>query len=205
MTADRKQSVDKTERRAPSARAARNLGRAGRLAAQLQFSHLFNHTIDRFGVRSELAGTHGPSFMSTNPGTPRDRASLTPTWSRGPLELAGTVNRISSFAVRDPSCDRPDCSAALSGIFPNGAPADSPLCRVGSFTEVGVNAVYPFSPALSLRASVGNLFNRQAPIDAFASSSTGGGVGSGGAHHNPALHQSGAVGRTFNVGLSVRF
>jgi iron complex outermembrane receptor protein len=186
-------------------RARWDLGSAGRLAAQLQYSHMFHYTIDRFGVRYELAGTHGPSFVSTNTGTPRERASLTLTWTRGPLEVASTVSYISSFAVRDPSYDLPDCSAALAGIFPNGAPADSPLCRVGGFTEVGVNAVYQVSAALSLRASVGNLFNRKAPIDAFASSSTGGGVSSGGAHYNPSLHQSGAVGRMFNVGLSYRF
>ncbi|MFO1329172.1 MAG: TonB-dependent receptor [Rubrivivax sp.] len=182
-----------------------DLGSAGRLTAQLQLSHMFHYTIDRFGVRYELAGTHGPSFVSTNTGTPRDRAALTLTWARGPLELSSTVSHISSFAVLDPSYDMPDCNAALALIFPNGAPDGSPLCRVGSFTEVGLNAVYQASPALSLRASVGNLFNRKAPVDAFASSSTGGGVGSGGAHYNPSLHQSGAVGRMFNVGLSYRF
>jgi iron complex outermembrane recepter protein len=180
-------------------------GSAGRFTPRLQWTHMFHYTIDRLGARYELAGTHGPSFVSTNTGTPRDRGALSLGWTRGPVELTGTFNYISSIAVNDVSYDLPDCSSALKLIFPNGAPAGSPLCRVPSFTTFNFSALYNVTPQLSLRGSVVNLFNRAAPVDAFASGSTGGGVGSGGAKYNPSLHQEGAVGRYFNLALAYSF
>lgn len=182
-------------------------GRWGQFTPQLQWSHMIRYTIDRGpGQVYEMAGTHGPSFVSTNTGTPKDRASLGLAWSRGPVELSGTLNYISGIKVEDSSYNLPDCASALSTVFPNGLPAGgSPLCRVPSFTTVNLNASWQVTPALSLRASVTNLFDRAAPIDAFASGSTGGGVSSGGAHYNPSLHQEGAVGRYLTVGASWRF
>jgi iron complex outermembrane receptor protein len=144
--------------------------------------------------------------VSTNTGTPRDRASVALTWSRGPWEVTGTWNHISSFAVTDSSYAMPDCASALSLIFPNGLPrTGSPLCKVGSFGTLNLSGRYQVSRQLTLRGSISNVLDRKAPIDAFASSSAGGGVSSGGAHYDPALHQDGAVGRYFNVGLSYNF
>ncbi len=180
-------------------------GAWGRFTPGLQWSHMLRYTISREGDRYELAGTHGPSFVSTNTGTPRDRAALTLNWVRGPLDLTATLNHISGMAVRDSSYQLPDCSSALGTLFPSGAPAHSPLCRVGSFNTVNFTAVYAVTPQLSLRGAVSNLFNREAPMDAFASGSTGGGVSSGGAHYNPSLHQDGAVGRFVSAGLSYRY
>lgn len=182
-----------------------SVGAAGRMSAQLQWSRMLNYTIDRDGQRYELAGTHGPSFVSTNTGTPRDRVSLALTWSRGPGSLTATVQHIGRFTVTDPSYDLPDCSAALGHIYPNGAPAGSPLCRVGAFTTVNLNYSHALTPRMRVRASVVNLLNRAPPIDAFASSSSGGGVAAGGAHYNPSLHQDGAVGRYVSIGLGVDF
>lgn len=180
-------------------------GATGQFSAQLQWTHLLNYTIDRDGRRYELAGTHGPSFVSTNTGTPRDRAAVSLTWARGPVELTSTTQYTSSFSVIDPSYDINDCSAALGHIYPNGAPAGAALCRVGSFTTSNLSLRYTHSKALQVRASVINLFNRKPPIDAFASSSPGGGVAAGGAHYNPSLHQDGAVGRYFTLGMSYSF
>lgn len=182
-------------------------GAWGRFTPQLQWTHMIRYTIDRGpGQVYELAGTHGPSFVSTNTGTPRDRAALALTWARGPLELTGTLNHTSGMRVEDASYNLPDCASALSTIFPSGLPAGgSPLCRVPSFTTVNLSGSWQISEALSLRASVANLFDRAAPVDAFSSGSTGGGVSSGGAHYNPSLHQEGAVGRYLTVGLSYRF
>ncbi len=180
-------------------------GAWGKFTPQLQFSHMIRYTIDRQGLKYELAGTHGPSFVSTNTGTPRDRGSLGMTWARGTVELTGTVNYVSGVKVEDASYNLPDCSSALSFIFPNGAPTKSPLCRVGGFATFNLSGQVQLSEGLSLRASVANLFDRRAPIDAFASGSTGGGVASGGAHYNPSLHQEGAVGRYLTAGLTYRF
>ncbi len=180
-------------------------GEAGRFVPRLQWTHMLHYTIDRAGAHYELAGTHGPSFVSTNTGTPRDRGALSLTWTRGPMEITGTLNHISGMTVSDPSYDLPDCSSALKLIYPNGAPSGSPLCRVPSFTTFNLSALYNITSQFSVRGSAVNLFNRDAPVDAFASGSTGGGVSSGGAHYNPSLHQEGAVGRFFNVGLTYSF
>ena len=80
-----------------------SLGPAGRMSAQLQWSRMLRYTIDREGQRYELAGTHGPRFVSTNTGPPRARMSLPRGRSRGPGELPAIVQRIGSFAVTDPS------------------------------------------------------------------------------------------------------
>lgn len=182
-------------------------GAWGQFTPQLQWSHMIRYTIDRGpGQVYEMAGTHGPSFVSTNTGTPKDRASLSLAWARGPVELTGTLNYVSGMKVEDSSYNLPDCASALSTVFPNGLPAGgSPLCHVPSFTTFNLNASWQVTPGFSLRASVTNLFNRAAPIDAFASGSTGGGVSSGGAHYNPSLHQEGAVGRYLTVGATYRF
>jgi iron complex outermembrane receptor protein len=186
-------------------RARWDAGSAGRFSAQLQWTRMFHYTIEREGRRYELAGTHGPSFVSTNTGTPRDRTAVSLTWTRGPLEVTGSAQRTSSFVIVDPSYDLNDCSAALSSIFPDGAPAGSSLCKVGSFTTANLALRYSMGKALQWRLSVVNLFDRKPPIDAFASSSSGGGVAAGGAHYNPSLHQEGAVGRFVTVGASYSF
>lgn len=180
-------------------------GAAGRFTPSLQWSRMLRYTIDREGMRYELAGTHGPSFVSTNTGTPKDRVAASLTWQRGAGELTATVQHISSFSVTDVSYDVPDCSTALGHIYPEGAPANSPLCRVGSFTTLNLNWRYNVSKNFSLRAAVVNALGAKPPIDAFASSSPGGGVAAGGAHYNPSLHQDGAVGRFVTVGASYSF
>ena len=57
-------------------------GEYGRFTPSLQWSHMLHYTITRDGVSYELAGTHGPSFVSTNTGTPRERGALALTWAR---------------------------------------------------------------------------------------------------------------------------
>ena len=181
-----------------------NGGEYGRFTPGLQWSHMISYDITRQGVTYQLAGTHGPSFVSTNTGTPRDRATLTLGWERGPLELTGSVSYISDFTVTDPSYGVPDCATALATPFPNGNPPAG-LCRVGSFTEFNLSGRYTVSKQWTVRASVNNLFNRGAPIDAAASGSSGGGVASGGARYDPSLHQDGAIGRFFTVGMTYSF
>ena len=181
-----------------------NGGDYGRFTPGLQWSHMIAYDITRQGVTYQLAGTHGPSFVSTNTGTPRDRATLTLGWEKGPLELTGSVSYISDFTVTDPSYGVPDCATALAKPFP-GLNPPAGLCTVGSFTEFNLSGRYTLSKQWTLRASVNNLFNRSAPIDAAASGSTGGGVASGGARYDPSLHQDGVIGRFLTVGATYSF
>jgi iron complex outermembrane receptor protein len=180
-------------------------GEYGHFTPSLQWSHMLHYTIQRNGVSYELAGTHGPSFVSTNTGTPRDRASLALTWDQGPLQVTGTVNYTSSFSVVDPSYAVNSCDDAIGYLFASGSAGNSSLCTVGSFTEFNLSSRYTLDKHWTFRGSVNNLFNRQAPADAFASASAGGGTGLGGAHYDPSLHQDGAVGRFFNVGMTYNF
>jgi iron complex outermembrane receptor protein len=179
-------------------------GEAGRFTPQLQWTHLLRYDITREGVTYQLAGTHGPSFVSTNTGTPRDRAALGLSWERGPVEITGTFNYISAFSVTDASYGSPDCASALAAIFGGGQPPAA-LCTVGSFTEFNLSGRYALDKHWTFRGSVTNLFNRAAPIDAAASGSTGGGVASGGAHYDPSLHQDAAVGRFVTLGMAYSF
>jgi iron complex outermembrane receptor protein len=177
---------------------------AGKLTAQLQATRMFSYELTAAGITYQLAGTHGPSFVSGDTGTPKDRAQFTLTWDYGAFELSGTVNYISSFSVTDSSGGIATCDDALSSVFPNGASGSS-LCNVGSFTEFNLAARYELDRHWSLRASIINLFDTNAPYDVQTFGSTGNGAPTGGAPYNPALHQDGAIGRFYTIGASYKF
>ena len=73
-------------------------------------------------------------------------------------------------------------------------------CQVASFTSVDLNVQYKLSANLTLRGAVLNLFDRQPPIDV----GTYGNAGTQTAY-NASLHQAGAVGRFYSLGLSYTF
>ena len=54
-------------------------------------------------LATDLAGTRGPSEISGDTGTPRDRAKCIRTGEKGPVEVIGTINYIGRFDVADPS------------------------------------------------------------------------------------------------------
>jgi iron complex outermembrane receptor protein len=177
-----------------------DLGEYGHFKADLQFTRMFSYdvTLPQLGT-FQLAGTHGPSFVSGDTGTPKDRAQLTLDWSRGPLDITGTVNYISSYSVDDPSYGTPDCASSLVSVF-NGAQPPSNFCRVASFTTLNLNARYQLTRQWEIHGAITNVFNRQAPYDLETFGSAGNGAGTGGAPYDPALAQDGAIGRFFMVG-----
>jgi len=182
-----------------------DLHEAGKLTVELQNTFVFEYAITTGqGVKYELAGTHGPAFVSGDTGSPRDRAQLTFTYNRGGFEGSMTVNRISSFGVTDPSYGIPTCASALAAEF-GGAQPPSQFCSIPAFTEVSLQASYEFDKNWSIHGSVINLFNKHAPFDLQTYGATGNGAPTGGAPYNPALHQDGAIGTFFNAGFSYRF
>ncbi|TQJ99998.1 TonB-dependent receptor, partial [Herbaspirillum sp. SJZ107] len=73
-------------------------------------------------------------------------------------------------------------------------------CHVASFTTTNLNVQYKLSPNLTLRGAILNLFDKQPPIDV-------GTYGNSGVQtsYNASLHQAGAVGRFYSVGLNYTF
>ena len=176
-----------------------------RLTAELQVTYMLQYDLTAQGVTYHLAGTHGPMFVSTDTGTPRERAAFSLTWAEGPLELTGTLNYISGFSLIDPSYGVPDCATALNSEFPSPSVPPSHFCRVASFTELNVTARYNVSDKFQLHAGVTNLLNRKAPLDLQTFGAAGGGATLGGASYNPAYHQDGAIGPMITFGGTYTF
>ena len=174
------------------------LGEAGSLKAEFQMSWMMQYDLTAQGVTYHLAGTHGPSFVSEDTGTPRTRGAFSLTWGKGPFEITGTVNYISHYSVLDPSEGNTTCAIALGSTFPDAVP--SQFCRVPSFTELNLTARYNVDDHLQVHAGVVNLLNRHAPYDLQTFGSAGNGAQQGGAPYNPSFHQDGAVGPMITIG-----
>lgn len=182
-----------------------DLGSYGKLRADFQLTRMFQYsiTLPQLGTFN-LAGTHGPSFISGDTGTPRNRAAFVLDWASGPWDLTGTVNYVDSYSVLDTSYGSSTCASALISEF-NGATPPSNYCRVASFTSVNLVGSYQVNKNWQLHASIVNLFNRQAPYDLETFGSAGNGAGTGGAPYDPALAQDGAIGRFFSIGARYTF
>jgi len=163
-----------------------DLRTAGTFVARLTWSYLasFTKTFDG-GVSYQYAGTHGPMAVSGNTGTPRNRASLSMRWNRGPLGASAAVNFVDSFLNID------HVGADCASSFADGSPAPRG-CRVASFTTVDLRSSYRPGKSVELYASVSNVFDRIAPLDPSAYINL---------NFDPALHLDGAIGRVFNVGV----
>jgi len=178
-----------------------SLGEYGKLTSDINASHIFNYTLTTGGFTVELAGTHGPSGISGDTGTPQTRIQWTLNWDKGPLSLAGTVNYIGHYDVTDPSNQQLNtCVGAIDGNF-NGSfnGVNTPVqgvCTVGSFTTLDLYGSYQLTKQFNLHGSILNAFDRQPPLDLQTY---------GGSNYNPSLHQAGAVGRALSIGGTYTF
>ena len=110
--------------------------------------------------------------------------------------------------MTDPSNGLSDCDTSLSyynSRWSGSAPTQ--YCRVASFTYTNLSMSYKVNKAWTLSAAIINLFDKAPPVDAQTYGGTGINDSSNGtgAPYNPSLHQVGAVGRFFNVGLNYKF
>ncbi len=188
-----------------------DLGSAGKLAARLQWSHTQKYSQTTDGVTYELAGTHGPSVIGGNTGNPRDRAQIAFAWDNGPFTVTTTTNYISSYDVTDPSAGLNTCQASLTAFNPGrfvNVPYPTQYCKVKEFWYTNLAVNYKMTKEWTWTLSVANLLDAKPPTDmqtyggAGANTST---TGNGGAAYNPSLHQTGAVGRFFNLGVNWKF
>jgi iron complex outermembrane receptor protein len=180
----------------------------GRFKVGLDWTHMISYTLTANGTDYELAGTHGPTVISGDTGNPKNRAQLTLGYDKGPLNVTATVNWIDSYSVLDPSTGGANdtCEDSLqnsNNYFPDSS-YPTHYCRVSSFSSTNLTMSYKVNSNLTLRGSIINLFDRQAPVDAqtYGGSSVASGTN---VPYNPSLHQAGAVGRAFNVGLNYTF
>jgi iron complex outermembrane receptor protein len=179
-------------------------GDMGTLKANLSAAHTFSYISESAGVSYQLAGTQGPSVVGGATGNPKDRAQFTLGWIRGPLDVNATVNYTSSFSGLDPSVGGTDCASSAADVggrtyFQNLTQPEV-YCHVASFTTTNLNVQYKISSNLTLKGSILNLFDKQPPYNV----STYGNAGAQ-TSYNASLHQAGAIGRFFSLGLNYTF
>lgn len=192
-----------------------NLGEAGRLTTQLNWTHVkkFQRT-DADGVTLEYAGTHGPLSLSSGAGTPKDRATVAVTWDRGPWAVTGALNYVGPIRMVDhkgevsdvddgtvtngnTGVSYPDAGQYDCGVFDTtGKPYNN--CKLPSFTTFDLFAKWSPSKNLDFNFSIQNLFDRKAPFDPYLAIPYG-------INYNQAFHQAGAVGRFFTVAAKYSF
>jgi iron complex outermembrane receptor protein len=160
-----------------------DLGKAGSLELDADYSHLISQEFCQFGPSTcvELAGSHGPTGISGDTGTPRNRIQATLSDTLGPAELGVTMNYVSGMVDVDPTLG-PTC---LDPWFL--------ACHTASFTEFDLFGHYQISKQLLLSLHVLNLFNMAAPFDPQAAYNQ--------SNYNNAFAQQGAIGRYFELGL----
>lgn len=189
-----------------------NLGTAGKLSGQLNWTHV--NKFERDGL--EYQGTHGPLVQSAGGGTPKDRISLTSTWERGPFSVTGSINWVASMQMIDhvgevsetdgtnifngnTGVDYPDPGTGqlACGVF-TAAGAIYRNCKLPSFTTFDLVGKWSPKKNLDLTFSVTNLFDKKAPFDPYLTLSYG-------INYNQTWHQAGAVGRAFNLSAKYAF
>ncbi|WP_422999940.1 TonB-dependent receptor [Undibacterium sp. JH2W] len=166
-----------------------DLGANGKINTGLVVTYIDKFTkVDAAGTVFEYAGTHGDTNLSANGGTPRTKISYSLGWERGPWTLNGNVNYVSSISdtnqIGGDCLDKDTDGKAYLG------------CRIAAFTTVDIFGKWKMSKNLEFTASITNLFDKMAPLDVQTY---------GRINYNPSLHQSGAVGRYFNLGARYTF
>jgi len=179
----------------------RSMGAAGELSIEFNYTRVLLYDLDAYGQTYELAGTHGPSQISGDTGTPRDRARMSLSWTRGRVSLTTTINYVGAFSVTDTSVGQDTCDEAVyagaPGDFLYGTAIPRLFCTVRSFTDVDLYGQYRLNGHVTLHASILNLFNTPPPVDIVTYGSS--------ASYDPAFHQVGAVGRFFTAGVTATF
>jgi iron complex outermembrane receptor protein len=160
-----------------------DVGKAGTLELDVDYSHLISQEFCQFGPSTcvEVAGTHGPTGISGDTGTPRNRIQATLSDAIGPAELGFTLNYVSGMTDVDPTLG-PTC---LDSWYT--------ACHTASFTDIDLFAHYQVTKQLLVNLHVLNLFNTAAPFDPQAAYNQ--------SNYNNAFAQQGAIGRFFELGL----
>jgi iron complex outermembrane receptor protein len=176
----------------------------GTLTAAISAAHTFGYETIIGDSRVQLAGTQGPSSVGGATGNPKDRAQFTLGYNRGPLDVTATVNYTSGFSTIDPALGETDCATTAEHVggrlYFSGLVQPAQYCNVSSFTTTNLNIQYKLTQNLTLRGAILNLFDKEAPYDVATYGNAGAGTS-----YNASLHQPGAVGRFYSLGLTYAF
>jgi iron complex outermembrane receptor protein len=187
-----------------------DIGDFGRLRGELNYTYIAQYELVVSGTTFDLAGTHGPQSISGDTGNPKNKATASLTWDKGPFSSTISVNYTGSFSVIDPSSGYSTCLSALQGRSPSAyGSAISPslatlptafnsYCNVDHFTDVNLYASYQVNDHLQVHGTITNLFDSVAPVDLQT-------YGGGAELAYSTLDQDGAVGRFFLVGATYKF
>ena len=201
-----------------SAQSRASLNEYGRLSGQVFWTHVnsFERT-DEFGTTLEYAGTHGPLVQSSGTGAPKDRATATVTWDRGPFALTLALNYTGSITMVDHEGETTPSDGPGSGTitnantgvtYPDNGQYNCGVfdvngnvwsgCKLPSFTTFDLFAKWSPTKNWDVNFSIQNLFGKDAPFDPYLAIPYG-------INYNQAYHQSGAVGRFYTIGARYRF
>ena len=155
----------------------------GRLTANLVMTYVkaFRRT-QPTGEVLEYVGTHGPTSLSGNGGTPRVRGSFRLSYDSGPLTATGIANFVSGMR---------GIESAGSSCLNDTNYHNPDECRIASFTWFDLTGSYKLSRNVEVYGAVKNLFDRLPPYDPQTY---------GAVNFNPTFHLAGAIGRFFSVG-----
>ena len=165
------------------------LGDYGKATINLVWSHVASWVRADKSQTFQFAGTHGNCDTSDCAGTPKDKINLITSWDKGNWNVAGTVNYRSD--MKNIRYEGAPCAV----LFANGQPSPNGACRLPSFTTLDLSTRYNWSKSLQLYASMNNVLDKIAPLDALTY---------GGMSFNP-MDASGATGRYVKVGLQYKF
>ncbi len=169
----------------------------GSLKTEFDWTHVMSYAIIQDGVRYQLAGSHGPSAASNDTGNPQDRIDWSFTWEKGPLDITANFNWIGRYSVLDSSAQITTCADAASLWYAGVQPPEN-YCHVASFLNTNLTFQYALTKTWSLNGTIGNVFNRQPPVDLQT-------YGSNGVATNMAFYGAGVEGRSFHLGTSYSF
>jgi len=186
------------------------LSNSSTFMAGLQWSHILSYDLTIGDQKYKLAGTHGPTAVSGNTGTPEDRLQLTLQWASGPWTITGTGNYVGKYDLTDPSAGIPDCAEGLVHFNTQrfqGSVAPDQYCNVDAFWYANINIQYKVNKQLMIQFTGTNIFDQKPGVDFASYSGTGlnrSNVQTG-APYNPSLHGQGVVGPFLSLGLTYNF
>ena len=168
-------------------RADLDFGSYGKWVSDLAVTKIFSFKlVFPDGTSNQYVGTQAPYILSSGAGTPRYRASWSNSWMMGPASVTLSTYYVSGFAETGI-----DATGSATACLYNDA-----YCHVASFIDTDITAIYKINGHLTTTFSVGNLLDREPPINP---------ADYAGNNYNPTYHQAGIIGRFFKLGIGYKF